>query len=184
MPFARGGQTHIIRSRKSKPHAGDASPPPMPIGVPSARQQAAPDIVPSRGTGSRSCRRRPSAPPAPRAPSRELGANVFWHGGFDFQRIALGPDPWRFDRFLQAHAVVDQVDQRLHHARKDALSAGQAERVAGLPPRARSSATSRWSRACLARPRARGRDGIEQVHVVVGERIPYREPCSAHRTGC
>src|SRR5450432_194233 len=39
----------------------------------------------------------------------QLGTNAFRHGPLDFERIALGPDPGRLDRLLQAHAVVDQI---------------------------------------------------------------------------
>src|SRR5262245_38749954 len=31
----------------------------------------------------------------------------------DLQRIALGPDPRCLDGFLQTHAMIDQIDQRL-----------------------------------------------------------------------
>src|ERR1700751_3244445 len=48
---------------------------------------------------------------------------------FDLQRVAFGPHPRRFDCLLQGHAMVGQVDQRLHGAREDALSAGQAKRI-------------------------------------------------------
>src|SRR5690348_13420277 len=38
----------------------------------------------------------------------------------DLERVALGPDPRGFDGLLQAHAVIDQIDQGLHRAREDA----------------------------------------------------------------
>src|ERR1700733_11277500 len=59
---------------------------------------------------------------------RKLGADPLRYGLLDLERIALDPDPGRLDRLLQAHAVVDQVDQRLHRAREDALAAGQSQR--------------------------------------------------------
>src|SRR5580692_49510 len=42
---------------------------------------------------------------------RQLGADTLRNRLLDLQRIALGPDPGRLDRLLQAHAVIDQVDQ-------------------------------------------------------------------------
>ena len=60
----------------------------------------------------------------------QLVPNRLRNGRFDLERVAFGPDPRRLDGFLQAHAVVDQVDQRLHRARKDPLSAGQTETAA------------------------------------------------------
>src|SRR5262252_10504703 len=59
----------------------------------------------------------------------QLRAGAFGDSLLDLERIALGPDPRRLDRLLQAHAVIDQVDQRLHRAREDAFSPGKAERV-------------------------------------------------------
>ena len=56
-------------------------------------------------------------------------AYAFGNGVLDLERIALGPNPGRLDRFLQAHAVIDQIDQRLQRAWKDPLSTGQAQRV-------------------------------------------------------
>src|ERR1700722_14481056 len=46
------------------------------------------------------------------------------YGLLDLEHVALGPDPVLLDRLLQAHAVIDQVDQCLHRAREDALAAG------------------------------------------------------------
>ena len=51
------------------------------------------------------------------------------HGEFDFERIAFGPHTWRLDGLLQAHAVIDQVDQRLHRAGEYTFTAGQTERI-------------------------------------------------------
>src|SRR5690348_17507070 len=37
----------------------------------------------------------------------QFGAHAFRDRLFDLERVALGPDPRRFDRLLQAHAVID-----------------------------------------------------------------------------
>lgn len=47
----------------------------------------------------------------------------------DLERIAFGPDPRLLDRLLQAHAAIDQIEQRLHRAREDALPAHAGLRV-------------------------------------------------------
>src|SRR6516164_9487457 len=46
----------------------------------------------------------------------QLVANAFGNCRLDLERIALGPDAGCLHRFLQAHAVIDQVDQCLHRA--------------------------------------------------------------------
>ena len=98
----------------------------------------------------------------------ERGANSVGHRQFDFERVALGPHPRRFDRLLQAHAVVDQVDQRLHRTRKDPLSSGQAERVDELSVAQRHHRRHRGGDALARRQRQRmAGTGIVKVHVIV-----------------
>ena len=90
------------------------------------------------------------------------------HRQFDFERVALGPHPRRFDRLLQAHAVVDQIDQRLHCAWKDPLSAGQAERIDELAVAQRHDRRHRGGDALARRQRQRvAGTGIIEVHVIV-----------------
>ena len=123
-------------ARQHEAHAGPGGPPPRPIAVPSARQQAAPSCCRRRGSGWRSSRPPHAARPArcgPCAPgpARTSGAMP----GSTSSDLALGPDARRLDRLLQAHAVVDQVDQRLHR---------RAGRCAGRPAgRAQTSLPSR-----------------------------------------
>ena len=60
----------------------------------------------------------------------QLVPNRLRNGRFDLERVAFGPDPRRLHRLLQAHAVIDQVEQRLQRTRKDPISAGQTETAA------------------------------------------------------
>ena len=88
----------------------------------------------------------------------------------DFQDGALGPDARRFDGFLQVHAVVDQVEQRLQRRGEDLAAAGQAQCVAHLAALERHHRRHR-GRHALAR---RDRQGVAAarvviVHVVVGD---------------
>ena len=102
---------------------------------------------------------------------REFGADVFTHRLLDFERVAFRPYPWRLDSFLQAHAVVDQIDQRLHRARKDLLSAGQAERVDELAVAQRHHGRHRGGDALARRQRQRVAGArVVEVHVVVRDR--------------
>ena len=172
------------------PPAGTARPAaparrPSPIGVPSARQQAAPVIVPSAWNWIA------LMPPAtlpttatswPR--SRSAASTPAGTAGSTSSAVALGPDPRRLHGFLHAHAVVDQVGQRLHHRREDAQPAGQAQREAAACRRAAPSpATSRTSPACPAPPKSRGRGaGRTRTCSCSGSsRFPAR--CSGRRTG-
>src|SRR5262245_17075851 len=53
------------------------------------------------------------------------------HGGgdarFHFEGLALCPDAWGLDGFLQCHTVVDDVDDRLQHGCEDAGAARGAQ---------------------------------------------------------
>ena len=95
-------------------------------------------------------------------------AGAFGNRLLDLERVALGPDPRRLHRLLQAHAVIDQIDQRLHRAREDALSAGQAERINKLALAQRHHGRHRGGDALARRQRQRvAGPRIVQVHVVV-----------------
>jgi len=93
----------------------------------------------------------------------------------DLERVALGPEPGRLDRLLQTHAVIDQVDQRLDRARKDPLSAGQAQRVDELAIAQRHHGRHRGGDTFSRRQRQRvAGTRIEQVHIVVRNRAKAR----------
>ena len=123
-----------------------ASPPPSATAAPSARQQAAPVMLPSSWNWMA------FMPPAtvgmicsvwPRV--AQALADAFGNAVLDLEHDALGPDARRLDRLLQRHAVVDQVDQRLPGRGEDLAAARQAERIDAPGRRAApSSATSRW----------------------------------------
>src|SRR3981081_449450 len=52
----------------------------------------------------------------------ESRAHAVWYGPLDLERIAFGPDPGAPHRLLQAHTVIDQIDQCLQRAWKHLLS--------------------------------------------------------------
>ena len=117
-----------------------AVPPPMPTGTPSARQQAAPVMAPSAPKPMAPCRRRHGRPErrdgrAPRAPRARIR-----HAALDLGLLPPGEDARRLDGLLRAHAVVDEIEHRLHARGRDAVRAraGRARR-AGCPRACRSA---------------------------------------------
>ena len=135
------------------------------MGVPSARQQAAPSSVPSAAKATA------FIPPATPRDGHHLVAargdrvanrrrDILLH----LELLALAPDPRRLHGFLQRHAVIDQVDHRLEHGGEDAHAAGQAERPRGL-------AVAQHDRRRHAAGHAlAGRDGGGRARVRVEER--------------
>ena len=89
---------------------------------------------------------------------------------FDLQFLPLSPDARRFDRLLQRHAEVDDVDDRLQHGGEDARATGRAER------HERPAILQDDRRRHAAEHALAGRDGVgvagvrvEQRHGVVEE---------------
>src|SRR5437016_8569498 len=46
---------------------------------------------------------------------------------FHFEGLTLGPDTWGLNGFLQCHAVVNDVDDRLQHRGEDTRTTGSAQ---------------------------------------------------------
>ena len=162
-------RVQLRRTSGRKRTPARAIPPPMPTGVPSARQQAAPSSSPSSPN-----RIAPMPPPtlgtrsiAMAAPAQRVGDGV-GERRFQLEAEALGPHPRRFHRLLQPHAVVDQVDHRLQRRREDPQAPRQPEREARLAVLQHDQRRHRRGHPLARRERVRPpRPRVEHVDVVV-----------------
>jgi hypothetical protein len=191
-PSAAGGDSVEAGLRRpvrgAGPRAGSArrpraNPPPTPMGVPSARQQAAPSMSPFGWKRMRPCPRPRSARAAWRGRVPQRVGHGVGEARLQFQAEALRPHPRALPPLPAGHAVVDQVEHRLQRRREDAQAPRQAQRKTRLAVLQHDQRRHR-RRDPLARRQRVGqpRPRVEDVKVVVRDQRPCPAPCSARRT--